>query len=86
MEALYLTTSPTSLHPTFISHTPCMSHLRRITVTASFLLLRVSLYSLADTGFDSFEPFVHLMHRMHSFLGSCIGIITTLGFGLWSMA
>jgi hypothetical protein len=52
-----------------------------ITVTASFLSLRLSLYSLADSGFDSFEPLVLLMHRMHSFLELCIGI-TTLGFGL----
>lgn len=52
-----------------------------ITVTASFLSPRLSLYSLTDRGIDSFEPFVLLMHRMHSFLQLCIGI-TTLGFGL----
>jgi len=33
-----------------------------ITVTASFLLSRISLYSLADDGFDRFESSVYQLH------------------------
>lgn len=58
----------------------CMSHRRR-NHSHGFISIRLSLYSLADSGFDSFEPLVLLMHRMHSFLELCIGI-TTLGFGM----
>jgi hypothetical protein len=45
------------------------------------LFFTFPLYTLEDIGFDSFESFIHPLHRMHSFWGSCIGI-AHLGFGV----
>lgn len=76
--ALHITNILTSYHHT--RHVHACHIIAGITVTASFPSSRLSLYSLADNDFDSFESFVYLLHRMHSFLGLCIDI-TTLGFG-----
>lgn len=76
--AIHITNILTSYH--YTRHVHACHITAGITVTSSFSSSRTSLYSLADNDFDGFESFFYLLHRMHSFLGLCIGI-TTLGFG-----
>lgn len=46
-----------------------------------FFPLTIIDFILHDTGYDSFEPLVYQLHRMHSFWGLCIDI-AHMGYGL----